>query len=281
MMRNHVNFCGREICAGQSCDTMVRGDQRGKGWFVRLATVNYEQAAAGGLQAVVGFPNRNSFPGFMRSLDWRRITSLREYTCRLGYRRLWGGTDALYKLILRAGLRGKTFALRLWHERLDIVVSDVLSDNLGELLDEVRNHEVLSIWKDLPYLRWRYESHPENSYTFHVLLKAGRAEGLVVSRTVGSTIAICELVHRRRDVRESVVFLNSLLTLYAREPWQKVEFFGHDDGFFQSVFRACGFAESYSSGFVFGGRVFGGGPLEGHFPHAANWTVSYGDTDVV
>lgn len=89
-MRHHLNLNGREIVAGQSCDTMVRSDHRGKNWFTKLATTNYETAKEDGSRCVFGFPNRNSYPGFMKHLSWIRLFRLNYYYCRLGYRRVVG-----------------------------------------------------------------------------------------------------------------------------------------------------------------------------------------------
>jgi hypothetical protein len=82
MMRDHLNFCGKEVCAGQSVDAMVRADQRGKKWFVRLAEANYANAAGRGLKAVFGFPNRNSFPDVVGVLGRHRIAALQYFYFR-------------------------------------------------------------------------------------------------------------------------------------------------------------------------------------------------------
>jgi hypothetical protein len=110
VMRNNLNLGGRQIEAVQSCDTMVREDQRGKKWFVRLARPNYDEVAAIGIKAVFGFPNQNSFPGFARSLEWERIAALTAYTLRLGGAKAWGGAiDFCFKqaLVLRESLRAR------------------------------------------------------------------------------------------------------------------------------------------------------------------------------
>ena len=90
IMRHHLNFLGQEIVAGQSCDTMVREDQRGKKLFTKLANRNFEFASMNGVKAVFGFPNESSFPGFMRNLDWVKIFNLSSYKYRLGFDKVFG-----------------------------------------------------------------------------------------------------------------------------------------------------------------------------------------------
>jgi GNAT superfamily N-acetyltransferase len=58
------------VAGAQSMDTMTHPDFRGQGVFVALARACFEVAAARGVQLLYGFPNRESFPGFVRRLQW-------------------------------------------------------------------------------------------------------------------------------------------------------------------------------------------------------------------
>lgn len=57
------------LCA-QSGDTMTHPDHRGKGLFIKLAKLTYELAKTSGIQFVFGFPNKNSYHGFVNKLGW-------------------------------------------------------------------------------------------------------------------------------------------------------------------------------------------------------------------
>jgi len=62
---------GPELVLGaQSFDTMTHPDYRGQGMFVALAQSAMRHAAERGVQALYGFPNSNSYHGFVRRLDW-------------------------------------------------------------------------------------------------------------------------------------------------------------------------------------------------------------------
>lgn len=282
MMRYDPNLVGRRVTAAQSCDTMVRVDQRGQGWFVKLARANYQQASEKGVKAVIGFPNRSSFPGFAGSLDWERIATLQEFSFRAGHARIWGGlVDRVFKLALRARVALRIRLLKLSAAGATVETVSSLPEAVSDLLDEIRRHEILSIWKDLDYLRWRYEKHPEHVYDFHELGRDGKLEGLVVSRRVGSSVAICELLHRTKNVAEAALLVSAVVRAHLSGPVQRIEFFGHDDGFFASVLARCGFRGSYAASLVFGGRVFDDDAFRRRFVVGRNWTVVYGDTDVV
>jgi hypothetical protein len=283
MMRHDLNLLGRRIAAAQSCDTMVRGDQRRQGWFVRLARANYQQASEKGVRAAIGFPIRSSFPGLVGSLEWDRIATLREFSYRIGYARIWGPLiDRAFQLALRVRLALRCRVLRLSAPGVRVEAVASLPDEIEGLLAEIRPQEILGVWKDLDYLRWRYEKHPEHSYDFYVLARDGKLEGLLVSRQVGDTVAICELLHRTKNVAESALLVSAVVRANLGGPLQRIEFFGHDDGFFASVFARCGFQASYAAAFVFCGKLFDDDELlRRRFAHARNWTVVYGDTDVI
>ncbi|MCK4237323.1 MAG: hypothetical protein KAX38_09415, partial [Candidatus Krumholzibacteria bacterium] len=162
-----------------------------------------------------------------------------------------------------------------------VVVSSELPDGMESCLGEIRENEVLSVWKDVPYLKWRYEKHPDFDYTFHVLFARGRPEGLIVTRVHGQSIAICEVLHRTKNVSQTAFLLSHVLKYFHFSDDQSIKFYGYDSGFFDAVFSRCGFSIDTSSDLVFGGRVFGDVKLEKVFIFPHNWTVAYGDTDVI
>lgn len=282
VIHNHLNFTGREIVVGQAGDSLVRPDQRGRGIFAKLAHRNYELARNSGVVAVFNFPNLASYPGYVRRLGWMRVCNLKYYWYRIGYSKVWGSAvDRLFKRVHLMNLRAKALARRLVYADLKAMrfsQSTCLPEEFQRTLRDIRDHEVLSMWKDMAYLRWRYEDHPSRKYAFHLLYVDMQPEALIVTRDLGDTIAICDLMHRTKNIRHSVDLLASVIRVYSRSKAQKLEFFGHDDGYFDAVFSACHFKRQPTSTIMFGGVV-----LDESFrdvflsPH--NWTISYGDVD--
>ncbi|MGE0567473.1 MAG: GNAT family N-acetyltransferase [Bacteroidia bacterium] len=60
----------KKILGAQSGDTMTHPDHRGKGLFIKLASSTYELARDLGIKLVFGFPNQNSYHGFVNKLQW-------------------------------------------------------------------------------------------------------------------------------------------------------------------------------------------------------------------
>jgi len=74
-----VEFNSQIYVAAQSGDTMTHKSHTGKGLFTKLARMTYELAKQEGISFIFGFPNKNSYPGFVKKLEWVCPACLREY----------------------------------------------------------------------------------------------------------------------------------------------------------------------------------------------------------
>jgi len=68
----------RVLCA-QSGDTMTHPDYQGKGLFIKLAEETYKLAKIEGVNFVFGFPNSNSYWGFIKKLNWIHYADINNY----------------------------------------------------------------------------------------------------------------------------------------------------------------------------------------------------------
>lgn len=282
IMRHHLNYNGVQLTAGQSCDTMVRSDQRGKKLFIKLAASNYELAKNNGAQAVFGFPNRKSYPGLMRHLDWVRLVNLDYYYYVLGCKKVVGSTiDSIvrklfkFKIILERKIRLLTKSAEY-----EIITTEQLPSDVGDLLLEINTYEVLSIWKDFDYLRWRYEKHPGTRYLFHLLKYNGAYESIIVTKTENQETHICEVLSRSKNQILTLILLYHAIIHAINNKAQKIDFHGYDNGFFSCLFDYAGFKKGKSN-FVLCGKTFSENKkLHDFFCLPNNWTISVGDIDV-
>jgi hypothetical protein len=67
------------VLIAQSADTLTHPDHQRKGLFVRLAQMTYELAKAEGINFIFGFPNENSYPGFVNKLKWSHPCNLQKF----------------------------------------------------------------------------------------------------------------------------------------------------------------------------------------------------------
>lgn len=79
-----AQFKGKEILVAQSGDTMTHPDHRGKGLFITLAKMTYDLAKQLGVEFIFGFPNDNSYPGFIKKLEWVHYANIHNYRIKTG-----------------------------------------------------------------------------------------------------------------------------------------------------------------------------------------------------
>jgi len=77
-------FDGNQVLIAQSGDTMTHPKHQGKGLFTKLAKLTYDLAQREGIVFVFGFPNKNSFPGFINKLDWQHYSDINTYVIKSG-----------------------------------------------------------------------------------------------------------------------------------------------------------------------------------------------------
>lgn len=72
-----VSICGKESKVLLSLNTATHPRYQGKGLFVKLAEMTYQEASDAGFCAVYGVANANSTPGFVRKLGFQLVEPLR------------------------------------------------------------------------------------------------------------------------------------------------------------------------------------------------------------
>jgi GNAT superfamily N-acetyltransferase len=78
-----VIFNDQKYLVAQSGDTMTHSNHRGKGLFTQLALKTYEYCREAGVHLVFGFPNENSYPGFVKNLGWEHFDDFQIYLIRV------------------------------------------------------------------------------------------------------------------------------------------------------------------------------------------------------
>lgn len=76
-------YNGQRILAAQSGDTMTHLQHRNKGLFKCLAEKTFELAGNKGIKFIFGFPNQESYHGFMKSLSWTKQEHMNLYKIKI------------------------------------------------------------------------------------------------------------------------------------------------------------------------------------------------------
>lgn len=286
IVRQHLNVLGCQVVSGQLCDAMVKSTLRGMNVFSGLAANQFKLFVEGGGEAVFGFPSRNSFPGSypmaIRKLNFRRVTNLKYYNKRIGVDSISDKiVNKLFKIVSSSILSiKKTINNKRWAKNIEMYTSDNLPGDSELILKQIRDYEVISVWKDSHYLKWRYEQHPEYKYKFHILKLDGQTEGIVISRKCKNIISICEILHRRKNVHQSALLITHVIQSVLNTDASTIEFYGHDNGFFEAVFRLAGFNYQPFSQMILIQKSFSPNLVD-LLSVPENWSISYGDTDSI
>src|SRR5690606_25399305 len=78
-----VKYKNKIYSAVQSGDTMTHKKHQGKGLFTQLARMTFELAAHKGAEFVYGWPNKNSYPGFINKLKWIHHNNVNNYEIKV------------------------------------------------------------------------------------------------------------------------------------------------------------------------------------------------------
>ena len=284
-----LNVKGRPVRGCHSLDLAVHPDYRGQRIFDITARDCFEWCLGKDIQYVVAFPNASSYPGFVRTLGWNRILYPNRYTLRVGLSALPGklknvpllgaAMDLVFRTAIRTGLEMRYVTLRSRAEGVSIGASATVPEGHDVLWDACRSQEVLSLWKDSVYFRWRYDANPNHKFTYLYLTRDNTIVALAVVVEVAGVTTICELLVRDRDVTLGRLLVTHACLRALERGQDKVRFLGRDVGFFDEAFE--GFTSQVAFENVFVGRAFEDAELNALGSIPENWTVTFGDGDFV
>jgi hypothetical protein len=286
-----LNISGRAVLAAQSVDTFVSDECRGQGVFLRCASHCYDECIEEGVEAVYGFPNENSSPGFIRALGWSRIAHLTRYRCRLSVKRplarilrlpvLPGLLEGFYRAALRAkiSVRG-IFSGRQSRVATKFHISSSLPRDYNDLWQSCKDREPISLWKDEEYLTWRYCRNPDREFRFCTLRAGDELLALGVLWITPHETYITELFAKGKDIGFAKRLVLEVVKLSLSTGKEQVLFIGQDAGFFQQVFSDF-MARPLSDIALCGRTLQENAGFGAEFTIPENWTITYGDTDAL
>jgi len=268
-----LNIGGRVVKGAQSLDTMTHPEFRGQGLFVKLANHCYEQAVAEGCSMVYGFPNENSYPGFIRRLNFQHVGEVERWTRPLGRATTgsrWASLGGLVAPLLPLG-----------REALGLVVTPDRppADELTDLVAAaVPTKDICRIHRGSAWFDYRYA--PESGWTYEWLSardRAGALAGAAVWRFDPSDNRsyLLELI----GGAEARSHLLRTILLAARDRGGVAIGAMGNDPDLVSTLKATGFMKRPSFHFIV--RNFSTATLPANLHWPAAWRLVTGDFDTV
>lgn len=175
---------GECVSGAQSLDTMTHPDFRGQGMFVALARACMDDAAHRGIEALYGFPNASSFPGFVRRLGWIHCGDASRWVRPIGSDDAASGIRSLLRPVRRLATRLLPTGMP---RRMDVelVTTEPNYDELQRLHastcgDQRATYRVA--WS-AEWMKWRFAEASGRAYSW---IQARRAGQLVAAVAWGS-----------------------------------------------------------------------------------------------
>jgi hypothetical protein len=306
-----VWFCGSELLAALSLDTMTHPDYGRQGIFSASAEACYARMVERGFTFVYGFPNANSIHGFEKYLRWKTVMPTPVHVKALDLGELVAGKlgqpqwapllSKASRLLLRAptlveglveraraggGAPVESLAIR------EFADFDAL-EGVDELWERCRDQHRLWVIRDRAYLRWRYDQRPESDYLriaiadergelagWAVLAIAEREQGrtcfiMDVLVDAGVARAMPQLLRRIEDVARArgCVLISAMVGSGSR--WRAA--------FLRQAYLPLP-ERLFPQELYFGARVLGDAERDidrALLLHPESWQLGWGDIDVI
>ena len=176
-----------EIVRGSlSLNTLTHPEYRGQGLFTQMAKKTYEICERSGFLMTLGFPNKNSYPGFVRKLQFSHIGNAKVMFRPLSVGRLLGSLphvrqSAKYAPSVLEGL--KTAQFHDASSRFDFGELEFRADasDYDKFINGQRTNDI-SVFKSAEFCDWRFRQIPTRAYSAFQARQGGEIKATCVIR---------------------------------------------------------------------------------------------------
>lgn len=284
--------CGDETVQGmQLVDGMIHPEYRLRGMFFKIAERVIDEATRSGVSLVWGFPNQNSFPGFIKVLGWRQIATVPGLMLVLDTKHLL--RPGSFMQYVRSG-----WLLRNWRIALHAAVAVICRPKHKRKSSNILVHTVSafdgrvdSLWqkasvrfrvavaKSGEYLNWRYANHPDG-YAIFVAETDNELLGFIILRVGKPTSdagAIVDMLtlHDQGPVVEELVA--AAIDFFRHQSVGAVYSYILDEEYHRALKR-CGF-QTMDSRLILGGPVSSPVQLQAWTGEPESLHIAFGDSD--
>lgn len=176
------NLKNNNINGSLSLNTLTSPKYQGKGLFIKMAKATYKSCADSNAFFTIGFPNPNSYPGFVRKLDFVHLGDIPLLIKPL----------RLFNMAFSVLKRGKQkhggdvsidgFVCNNPNIKLFDFNDAELEVKYNKFWNAIRQQYSMSINKTYEYLKWRYETIPTRDYKLFYFEENDEIKGVVVLR---------------------------------------------------------------------------------------------------
>lgn len=279
-----LNLFGSPVLVGHSTDTVIDVELRGKGYFQFLFDYAMRYGESIGSNAAIGFPNEQAIRTNLNQGQINPLVVVKAYSQRLFFPRQSGSPSisrSLLGMIFKTRIQARLLVnSRRLRAAVGAAVKIGMSSNIPETYEDfwnqTRTREIVSVWKDTEYMKWRYQQNPRHKAEYFSAVKNGVLCGLAVLVRKGNIAYITEIMVRDLDVNVGKLLVNEILQHSLKFRVEVVKFYGHDRGFFELVLSD--FMRQPAEDIVFIGEIYND-LLRDLCKQPLNLCLTTGDTD--
>jgi len=184
---------GNKIRLGTlSLDTMTHPEYRGQGIFVKLASYLYSDLSNRGIPVTYGFPNKASYLGFIKGLQWVDLSSpFPLYIRPLKFSRVVAArvhNKAAASLLGRWASVGYHLISGRRRPTLPagyrLMSADSFDERIDILWEKTSDLAPIMVIRDRQYLNWRYHENPTETYAIFLAERSDAIHGYIVLKKV-------------------------------------------------------------------------------------------------
>lgn len=171
---------GDSVLGTLSLNTLTSPKYQGKGLFTKMAKATYEDCEANDACMTIGFPNPNSYPGFVRKLNFNHLSDipllirplrpLKMIISLISKKNEKHGGDLEIRSLTDNGTR----ELDLFDEK-DVALYTTFWNQIKSKYEVTTN-------KDSKFLKWRYLDIPTRQYKVYVTTRDEEIQSISIVR---------------------------------------------------------------------------------------------------
>jgi hypothetical protein len=273
-----LNFLGSPILAGQPTNTIVHKDFRKLGYFQKSVDMAVSLCREKGVNVKFGFPNEEALPINLGKLQYKNIAIVKNYRFRFRIsKRQPALVRQFYSATIGIKLWFKSQLLQSWIPKgTTISITSTTPSGYDQFWKHVRKQEIIALWKDSEYLNWRYDKNPRFKPTYFTCLENGNITAMAVTIVHDGAGTICELMVKDNNLALAKLLLNRIAVHYKKSGHDAIKFYGHDRGFFETVFSEFTRIPSQDL-FLVAKIVDGSDALKKLIYQNISWSITSGD----
>jgi len=283
-----------EYIVSLSLDTMTHKRYRGQGIFPQLATNLYEDLGKNKIPITYGFPNSQSYKGFINKLNWFEISKVPIYIKPLNFVSI---VNLYLKNIILSKFIGNILKslfnlfIKKIQTPIDIEIKEFtkIGNEFDTLWNNTKNEIIVGIVRDQVYLNWRYLQKPEDNYIIYGLMEKHILRGytiLKIEERFNLKIGlIMDILTDPSDTLYQTLLVNHAVSYFKKKKVDIISVIIYPFSRYYKAFRKQRFFHAFKLFFpediYFGARINNSDVDFSLIKNPRNWYITWGDTDVV